>query len=170
MTKAETAAAEATEITMETSADLAAFVDEATANESGKAPARGFTKSGFNSVSSLEKLDVFTLSTMAGCIIKSISDQITEEDDSPVAALGIISEYAQNVGTLTANSNKLRSYAATAINFGYGSVEGQPDPDIETMSNAQMASIVIEFLAAQKGAKVDADFNAWAKELASSEA
>lgn len=158
------------EIVMDTASDLAAFVDEATANESGKAPARGFTKGGFNSVSALAKLDVFTLSTMAGCIIKSISDQITEDDESPLAALAIISEFSQNVGSLTANSTKLRSYAATAINFGYGSAIGQDEPDIDTLSNAQMAKIAIAFLAAQKGAKVDADFNTWAKELASSEA
>lgn len=157
------------EIVMNTAADLASFVDEATASESGKAPARGFTKGGFNSVDSLKKIDTFTLSTMAGCLIKTISDQITDEDESPLAALSIISEFAKNVGSLTANSNKLRSYAATAINFGYGSAIGQADPDIDVLSNSQMAKISIAFLAAQKEAKVDVNFNTWVKELVSSE-
>lgn len=167
---------EVVEVSMETVSDLSVFVEDAFANESGKTPARGFTKNGLNSASSLAKLDILTLSTMAGCMIKAISNQATDEDESAIAALDIISGYAKDISkyaaeasVIAANFEKLQAYAATAINFGYGSEINQTDPDIDTLTNAQMAKMVIALVSAQKNAKPDADFSSWTKELAASE-
>lgn len=146
--------------------DIAGFV-EALAQDGVSGPtARSYrAKDGFRSIHPLLNTSPEVLATMAGCISYALAEQSANEEEGAAEALALSIEYAENVTSLKANTVKLRSYCATALDFGYGSAIGNENAEIDELDMHDMAKIVTAFLGAQKGAKVDADFKAWADDL-----
>jgi hypothetical protein len=161
-------ATEATAIEINSVNDIAGHVDALAQDGVTGATARSYTaKGGFRNVQSLVNTSPDILATMAGSIFYALAEQAANGDERAQQAMDLSIEYAENVGSLKANSAKLRTYCVLAIDMGYG--EG----DVADLDIHEQAAIVTDFLSAQKPDTMDKElkeFQTWVKETAKTSA
>lgn len=121
---------------------------------------------GFRSAHALQTADPHVLGHMAACISFALSIQAQNGSEEAAEVIGTLQEYIAESGDQARHSARMGTLLVAAQSLGYVESTLSKETPLDEIELPDQAKIIMAFLADQKKAKVDDDFQNWIKATA----